>query len=94
MVERCTTVGDADTRHTSTARGIERTVLVVDDEVLEQIREHGPECRVVMVTAVNPDFDIVELPFDEYLHKPVTPDDIDEVIEEMREREEYTDGSA
>jgi len=41
------------------------------DEVLERVRERGLDCRVVMVTAVDPDFDIVELPVDEYIHKPV-----------------------
>ncbi len=40
-------------------------------EVLERIRERGLDCRVIVATAVDPDFDIVEMPFDEHLHKPV-----------------------
>lgn len=41
------------------------------DEVLSEIRERELGCRVVMVTAVDPDFDIVDMPFDSYLKKPV-----------------------
>jgi DNA-binding response OmpR family regulator len=40
-------------------------------QVLERIRERGLDCRVIVATAVDPDFDIVEMPFDEHLHKPV-----------------------
>lgn len=45
------------------------------DEVLSRLREKGLDCRVVMVTAVDPEFDILEMPFDEYLCKPVDRDD-------------------
>jgi DNA-binding response OmpR family regulator len=48
-----------------------RMPAVSGDEVLDRIRERGLDCRVIVVTAVDPDFDIVEMPFDEYLHKPV-----------------------
>ncbi len=41
------------------------------DEVLTELRERGLDCRVVMVTAVDPDFDILDMPFDSYLKKPV-----------------------
>ena len=44
------------------------------DEVLEQIREKGYDCRIIMLTAVDPGLDIVEMPFDEYLVKPVEKD--------------------
>lgn len=61
------------------------------DEVLERIRGRGLECRVVMVTAVDPDFDIVSMGFDDYLTKPVMREDLDEAVESMRERDEYDD---
>ncbi len=61
------------------------------DEVLERIRERGLDCRVVMVTAVDPDFDIVDMPFDDYLTKPVMREGLDGTVESMRDREEYTD---
>ena len=34
------------------------------DEVLEHVRERGLDCRVAMVTAVEPDFDIIGMGFD------------------------------
>jgi DNA-binding response OmpR family regulator len=61
------------------------------DEVLERVREQGLACRVVMVTAVDPDFDIVDMAFDDYLTKPVMRDDLNEAVQDMQEREEYTE---
>ena len=39
--------------------------------VLEALRDRGLEVPVAMVTGVEPDTDIVEMPFDEYLCKPI-----------------------
>jgi DNA-binding response OmpR family regulator len=61
------------------------------DEVLEHIRDQGLDCRVVMVTAVDPDFDIVDMGFDDYLTKPVMREDLDDAVETMRERDGYDD---
>ena len=55
------------------------------DEVLEAIRAEGYDCSVVMVTAVAPDFDIIEMGFDDYLEKPVGPDALYEAIEKQLE---------
>ena len=41
------------------------------DEVLKDINAHEHTCPVAMLTAVEPDVDIVDLPFDEYITKPV-----------------------
>lgn len=59
------------------------------DEVLEHIRERGLQCRVVMVTAVDPDFDIISMGFDDYLTKPVMREDLDDAVETMTERDNY-----
>ncbi|WP_251344621.1 response regulator [Haloplanus halophilus] len=59
------------------------------DEVLEAIRDRGYDCRVVMVTAVNPDFDVLELPFDEYVVKPLDEEAIHDVVERMLARTNY-----
>ncbi len=59
------------------------------DEVLNRIDERGIDCRVVMVTAVDPDFDIVEMPFDDYLTKPVTREELEGTVEEMLTRTAY-----
>jgi DNA-binding response OmpR family regulator len=54
------------------------------DVVLERIREQGYEARIVMVTAVDPGLDIIELDFDDYLTKPVSRPKLNRVIENMR----------
>lgn len=53
------------------------------DEVLAHIHDEGYECRVAMVTAVDPGFDIVEMPFDDYLTKPVSRDDVHEAVHRL-----------
>jgi len=58
-----------------------RMPKLTGDEVLEQIRGDGYDGRVVMVTATDPDFDILDMPFDEYVIKPVTGDTIQKVVE-------------
>ncbi|WP_227357041.1 HalX domain-containing protein [Haladaptatus salinisoli] len=61
------------------------------DEVLEQIRNRELHSRVVMVTAVKPDFDIIDMGFDDYLVKPVSKDDLYTTVEGMLTRVEYDD---
>jgi two-component system response regulator AdeR len=58
-------------------------------EVLEYIRDQGLDCRVAMVTAVEPDFDILEMGFDAYLSKPVKSDQLEETVSNLLERSEY-----
>ncbi|QCW03865.1 HalX domain-containing protein [Natrinema pallidum] len=59
------------------------------DEVLEQIRGQGYDSRVVMVTAVDPDFDIIEMGFDDYLVKPVSKDELVEMVADVADRSDY-----
>jgi two-component system response regulator AdeR len=59
------------------------------DELLERIRERGLDCRVAMVTAVEPDFDILEMGFDTYLSKPVRQEQLRETVEALLTRSEY-----
>lgn len=51
------------------------------EEVLEEIREQGIDCRIIVASGVDPDFDILEMPFDEYLPKPVTEADLLDAVE-------------
>nr|WP_244880102.1 response regulator [Natrinema pellirubrum] len=53
------------------------------DEVLERLRERDLETRVVMVTAIDPGLDIVDMPFDDYLSKPVERDDLRAAIDQQ-----------
>jgi len=59
------------------------------DEVLSAVRERGIDCRVAMVTAVEPDFDILKMGFDDYLVKPVTSDTLRDTVEGLLRRGEY-----
>jgi CheY-like chemotaxis protein len=57
------------------------------DEVLQTIRARDFDCRVVMVTALEPDIGILELPFDEYLVKTVMRDEIRDAVSRMEGRQ-------
>jgi DNA-binding response OmpR family regulator len=59
------------------------------DEVLSEIRSRGIDCRIAMITAVEPDLDIVEMPFDDYLVKPVTREDLHGLVEVLLRRAGY-----
>ncbi|MFB6244184.1 MAG: HalX domain-containing protein [Halobaculum sp.] len=62
------------------------------DEVLVAVRDRGIDARVAMVTAVEPDFDIVEMGFDDYLVKPVTRENLVDTVESLLRRSEYDTG--
>jgi DNA-binding response OmpR family regulator len=59
------------------------------DEVLEHIRDAEVGCRVAMVTAVEPDFDILEMGFDLYLTKPVSRTNLLAALDTLLTRDEY-----
>jgi DNA-binding response OmpR family regulator len=54
------------------------------DDVLATLEEEGFDGRVVMVTAVDPGFDVLEMPFDDYLCKPVDREDVRTVVDQQR----------
>jgi len=60
------------------------------DEVLSAIREQS-ECNVAMATAVEPDFDILEMGFDEYVVKPLTRGELIGTVERLIARDSYAD---
>lgn len=59
------------------------------DETLARIREAEYDCRVAMVTAVDPDFDVVEMPFDAYVTKPLSGADLKDVVDRLLARQSY-----
>ena len=61
------------------------------DEVLGRIRDRKLNCRVAMVTAVEPDFDILEMGFDAYLCKPIKSGQLLGTVETLLDRSEYDD---
>ncbi len=62
---------------------------VSGDDVLETIRERSLDCRVAMVTAVEPELDIVDLGFDDYLRKPVDRETRRETVDRLLRRSAY-----
>jgi len=55
------------------------------DDVLAELDERGFYGRVVMVTAVDPGVEVLEMPFDDYLCKPVDREDVRAVIDQQRQ---------
>ncbi|WP_408957833.1 response regulator [Natrinema sp. 74] len=64
---------------------------ITGDRVLEEIRAAGYDCWVIMVTAVDPGLDIVELDVDDYVTKPVTRAQLTRIIENLRVQSRYGD---
>jgi DNA-binding response OmpR family regulator len=62
-------------------------------EVLNAIRGEGYDARVAMLTAVEPDVDIVEMPFDDYKTKPVTKEDLVTLVEVLLHRAAFDERS-
>jgi DNA-binding response OmpR family regulator len=61
------------------------------DEVLDAIQNRGHDCRVAMVTAVDPGFEVVDMPFDDYLAKPVSEAALRETVAGLVALRAYSD---
>ena len=59
------------------------------DEVLAEVRDRGYDCQVAVVTGVEPDFDIIEMGFDDYLVKPISENALKETVVRLLERASY-----
>ncbi|MFB6189398.1 MAG: response regulator transcription factor [Halapricum sp.] len=68
-----------------------RMPVTSGNEVLATIEEEGYDCRVAMVTAVDPDFDIIDLGVDDYLVKPISKNALQEVVDRLLTIAEYSD---
>ncbi len=66
-----------------------RMPVVSGNEVLAAIEEDNVQSRVAMVTAVNPDFDIIDLRIDDYLVKPVTRQEVLDTVDRLLTIDEY-----
>jgi DNA-binding response OmpR family regulator len=53
------------------------------DDVLAEMRDRGHDQRVALVTAVEPTLAVVEMPFDDYLVKPVRRDALFSTVESL-----------
>lgn len=68
-----------------------RMPVVSGNEVLAEIEESAVQCRIAMVTAVNPDFEIIDMGVDDYIVKPVTREELVEVVERLEKIADYND---
>ena len=62
-------------------------------DVLDELRAAGIDCRVAMLTAVEPTADIVDMPLDDYCVKPVDEADLVGLVEVLLERNTYDEQS-
>jgi len=91
------TAYDGQTALDRVSEGIDVVLLdrhmpdITGDRVLEEIRAGGYDCWVIMVTAVDPGLDIVELDIDDYVTKPVTRVQLTRIIENLRVQSRYGD---
>ncbi|WP_122088967.1 winged helix-turn-helix transcriptional regulator [Halalkalicoccus subterraneus] len=60
---------------------------VSGEDVLARIREWNLDCGVVMLSAVEPDFDIVDMGFDDYIVKPGYRHEVREAVTDVLARE-------
>lgn len=60
------------------------------DEVAREIRTRGYDTRIAMVTAVEPEIDVLEVPFDAYVVKPVRKRDLETVVDHLYQRNRYS----
>ncbi len=90
-----TVAGDVESALTAVETGPDVAVLdrrLPDgsgEEVLRALRDRGNDCPVVMVTGVEPDFDIVDLPVDDYLVKPFARESFRATLTRLSDRVEY-----
>jgi DNA-binding response OmpR family regulator len=60
-------------------------------EIVEEIRAEGYDCQVAMATAVEPDFDVLDMDFDAYLTKALDREAVVDTVETLHHRATYDD---
>lgn len=80
-----------------TALGPDIDVVLLDrrmpgmagDDVLKRIEEWNLDFRTVIVSAVDPDMDIIDMPFDGYLTKSVSKAELLDAVNRMIKKDRY-----
>ncbi|UPM43820.1 response regulator transcription factor [Halocatena salina] len=58
-------------------------------EVIKEVRKRELDCKIVMATAVESNFDLIEAGADAALTKPITKDELLSVVSQMLAHEDY-----
>lgn len=53
------------------------------DQLLSRIRDSELDCGIIIISAVDPDWDILEMDFDQYLSKPITSKQLNNAVEDI-----------
>lgn len=61
------------------------------DDVLSRLRERGYDSIIIMLTAVDADLNILEMPFDDYLQKPVDQSTLLSALDQHLDRPDEDD---
>ena len=59
------------------------------DDVLDELRSEPADARIALVTAVRPDFDVVEMGIDDYVRKPLRRADLHHTVERLLRVADY-----
>jgi DNA-binding HxlR family transcriptional regulator/DNA-binding response OmpR family regulator len=59
------------------------------DELVDWTRNHQLDCRIVMLTSQDPETDVVDIGFDEYLTKPTERSEVLDTVDTVLDRQEY-----
>lgn len=62
------------------------------DEIVSRLRHEESDCRVAMLTGIDPPSDIAEMGFDDYLRRPVEEDELVDCVERLLARRDYDTG--
>lgn len=56
---------------------------IAGDRVCREIRSRDDDVQIALITAIEPGEDLVDIPCDDYLVKPVTKDDVLDTVREL-----------
>lgn len=62
---------------------------MMGEELIPEFRHQNPDVGIAMVTAVHPDFDILDMGFDDYLTKPADRHELKELVQTLAARSQY-----
>ncbi|GAA0656794.1 response regulator [Salarchaeum japonicum] len=66
-----------------------RMPTVPGDDVLRELRDRNADVRVAMLTASEIGVESADLPFDEYLQKPIDRDEVRDAVEALKRQHAY-----